>query len=181
MNKFSIREFLRCELAEHTSSFKETSYDEVNAQNVCQDESTADVYDFDAYVRTKHDKSKLPASPDAVYIGHKHLYFVEFKNQPANAVSKENIQRKFRCGTAILQSLLTEFKPRDCKYNFCVVFHTQKKPRYFDGRHIEQSAVHFELDRLNAEFNNFYDQIFTADARFFAEKFSELQCQAQAA
>lgn len=176
MNKYSIRDFLDCELSQHASSFKQTSYDETNDEYVCRDESTDHVYDFDAYVRTKHDASQLPASPDAIHVGSKHVYFVEFKNQRAGEIKKENIQKKLTAGTGILQNLLSEFYPRDCNYNFCVVFQSQKKPRFFDSRHIEQSVVHFELDALNAQFNHFYDQIFTEDVRFFAEQFKELRC-----
>lgn len=176
MNKHSIRDFLGSALSAHASTFKATSYDEENDEHLCQDDSADHVYDFDAYVREKYDGQSVPASPDAIHLGTKHLYFVEFKNQPARLIDKENMRRKFTKGTGILRDLLSEFTPRDCKYNFCVVFKSQKKPRYFDSRHIEQNVVQFGLDGLNAACDHFYDQIITADVRFFAQQFRELRC-----
>jgi hypothetical protein len=176
VNKHSIRDYLGCELSTHASTFKETSYDDVNGEHLCQDESTCHVYNFDAYVRKTYDESVLPASPDAIHLGVKHIYFVEFKNRPARLINKENVQKKFRKGTGILQSLLSEFTPRDCKYNFCVVFKSQSKPRFFDSRYIERGVVRFELDALNGEFNRFYDHIITEDVSFFVERFKELRC-----
>lgn len=176
MNKHSIRDFLGLALSAHASSFKATSYDAENDEYLCQDDSTSHVYDFDAYVREKYDRQAVPASPDAIHLGSKHLYFVEFKNRPARLIDKVNMRRKFIKGTHILRNMLSEFTPRDCKYNFCVVIKSQKKPRYFDSRHIEQNAVQFGLDALNVDCDHFYNQIVIEDVRFFAQQFKELRC-----
>lgn len=156
MNKFSLQEFLEKTLGAYPSNFKATSYDDANNQHVCKDQSTPNVYDFDAYVYENYDRSKLPASPDAIYIGKKNVYFVEFKNQQPGDIDRKNIRLKFRNGTEILKTLLADFVPKDCNYNFCVVFQGQKKPRFFDSRHIEKSVIQFGLEDLNTEFDSFY-------------------------
>ena len=171
MNKYHLNDYLKCSLLSHASTFKATSYDEDNKEHLCQDESTHNVYDFDAYVAATHPKSELPASPDAVYIGDKNLYFVEFKNQPARNINKDQIRRKFCSGTKILQSMLQGFTPRDCTYIFCVAFKSTSQPKYFDSRHFQQTSSRFELDVLNEEHGRFYDQIITEDIDFFRNKF----------
>lgn len=176
MNKFNLRDFLRQALAPHAACFKSTSYDKENNEHLCQDVTTPDVYDFDAYIAATHPADKLPASPDAIYIGHKQLYFIEFKNQAPTQISRDKIQNKFRKGTDILKAMLAEFTPRDCKYNFCVVYKATSKPRYFDRRHFEQTAARFELETINKECGNFYDQIHTEDVDFFIREFKQLRC-----
>jgi len=176
MNKFSLKEHLQAVLNSYASTFKETSYDEENKQHLCSDATTTNVYDFDAYIAASHDKSSLPASPDAIYLGQKHLYFVEFKNQLSRDIDKAQIQRKFCNGTKILKDMLEEFTPKDCCYHFCVVFKDTSKPRYFDSRHIENTAVRFGLQALNEQLGGFYDQVFTENLGFYVEKFTQLKC-----
>ena len=80
MNKYSLQEHLQEELTPFTSTFKATSYDEEKDEYLCSDARTPHVYDFDAYVK-EHCHHPTPASPDAIHVGSKDLYFVEFKNQ----------------------------------------------------------------------------------------------------
>jgi len=102
VNKHSIRDYLGCELSTHASTFKETSYDDENGEYLCQDESTDHVYNFDAYVRKTHDELVLPASPDAIHLGVKHIYFVEF-NRFYDHIITEDVSffverfKEFRC------------------------------------------------------------------------------------
>lgn len=176
MNKYNLKEYLKGQLAPHPATLKSTSYDEENQEYLCSDSTTQNVYDFDAYVAANYPAGKLPASPDAIVIGNKQLYFVEFKNQlPAN-INTRQLQNKFRSGTEILKNMLEAFIPRDCTYSFCVVFKPLERPRYFDSRHVLQAQVRFELDALNQDCGSFYDQILTEDVDFFRQEFPGLQC-----
>jgi len=175
MNKYSLKQFLQSELAGHASSFKETSYDKENGEYLCGDTATPDVYDFDAYVK-EHCDHPIPASPDAIHIGSKDLYFIEFKNQCAANVDRIQMRRKFEAGTSILRNLLLEFSPKDCKYHFCVVLEDQPRPRFMDFRHIEQNVIKFGLAELNQEMGNFYDHVVTESVNFYVKEFKSLLC-----
>lgn len=176
MNKYNLREYLHKELGPYQSSLYETSFDKENNEHLCSDKEASNVYDFDQYVAATCDPKKLPASPDTIFIGHKNLYFVEFKNQRANKIDSAEIKRKFSKGTEILQNLLNVFTPRDCKYHFCVVFRAEKAPKYFNPRPIEQNAVRFGLEEINIKYDRFYDQIITEDISFFKKEFKQLHC-----
>lgn len=175
MNKYNLKDYLQTILSDHQSTFKQTSYDNENDKYLCKDTSTNHVFDFDSYVAGNFDHAKLPASPDAIYIGSKELYFVEFKNQKAADVDTAKIKSKFQKGTEILKNLLVEFTPRDNKFFFCVVFRVQKAP-YFNSSHIERNSVKFGLEALNDELGGFYDRIFTNDLDFYKTKFCHLHC-----
>ncbi len=175
MNKYSLKQHLAQELGPHVSTFKETSLDDANNVQLCSDETTAEVYDFDAYVRARGD-DPIPASPDAIHAGHKDLYFVEFKNQRISDIDTAQMKRKFAAGTEILKELLKDFSPKDCRYHFCVVLKNQPKSRYMDSSHIEQNVVRFGLDALNQELGDFYDHVVTESLDFYVEKFKELKC-----
>ena len=172
MNKYSLKGHLRSELAPFESTFKETSLDDANQQHMCQDETTPDVYDFDRYVR-KHFTDPIPASPDAIHIGQKDLYFVEFKNGNVNGAQ---IRRKFEAGASILKKLLQDFGAKDCQYHFCVVMRDQPRPRWMDFRHVENTKIKFDLQALNQEVGDFYDHIVTESLDFYLKTFRELQC-----
>lgn len=176
MNKYSLKAHLKETLAPFASTFKATSYDKEHKQHLCSDASTPNVYDFDAYVK-KRSTYPIPASPDAIHLGSKDLYFVEFKNQRAADVDKEQMQRKFQAGTSILKRLLQEFKARDCQYHFCVVFKNQPKPRYMDFRHVENNVVRFGLDELNQQLGGFYDHVVTESLDFYIQEFDALECR----
>lgn len=175
MNKYSLNEHFQKELSPFASTLKATSFDKENQEHLCQDENTSEVYDFDAYVKERQ-PHPTPASPDAICLGHKAFYFIEFKNQRAPAVDKQELRQKFSSGTEILKALLNGFSPKDCKYHFCVVLKKQAKPRYMDSRHIENNSVRFGLDSLNHEHGNFYDQIITESLDFYIKTFEQLQC-----
>lgn len=179
MNKYSLKEYLETELKSFSSSFKKTSLDTEKKEYLCQDESTEDVYDFDAYVRERQQKLKLlttPASPDAIHIGKKNLYFIEFKNQLHKDIDKDRMQRKFESGTNILKELLHSFTARDCKRHFCVVFKNQTRTTYKYRSHIESRPIKFKLDELNREYGNFYDHIVTEDLDFYVKQYQQLNC-----
>ncbi|HGN1555831.1 TPA: hypothetical protein ACKRMY_006009 [Pseudomonas aeruginosa] len=176
MNKYNLKEFLQSELADHASSFKETSYDNENGEYLCKDTATPDVYDFDRYIEKQFHGQQLPASPDAIHLGKKQLYFVEFKNQRLSNIDNAGIGRKFTRGTEILQGMLSDFTPRDWQRTFCVVFKKDSRPVFFDSRHFEKSKVRFNLDGLNSELGNFYDKILTEDINFYSEQFRQLKC-----
>jgi hypothetical protein len=175
MNKFSLKAHLQSELESFASSFKATSYDDANQVHLCQDETTPEVYDFDAYVKTRCSRP-TPASPDAIHIGNKDLYFVEFKNEAAAKVDGVQIRRKFEAGTRILQNLLQGFGAKDCQYHFCVVVKNQSRPRWMDFRHIEKSVVKFGLQELNQNLGSFYDHVVTESLDFYVKEFKALKC-----
>lgn len=175
MNKYSLRQHLAQELGVHLSTFKATSFDDANNVHLCSDETTGEVYDFDAYVRARC-ADPIPASPDAIHTGSKDLYFVEFKNQRSSDIDKAQMQRKFEAGTEILKELLQDFSARDCRYHFCVVMNNQPRARYMDFGHIERNIVRFGLDELNQKLGGFYDHVVTESLDFYIEQFKELQC-----
>jgi len=175
MNKYSLRQYLAQKLRPHLSTFKATSFDDANNAYLCSDEATEEVYNFDAYIRALG-ADPIPASPDAIHIGSKDLYFVEFKNQRPADVDKAQMQRKFEAGTGILKDLLKDFSAKDCRYHFCVVMKAQPKPRFMDFRHIAQSTVRFELDALNQRLGGFYDHLVTESIDFYVDQFKALQC-----
>lgn len=176
MNKYNLKEYLKGQLAPHPATLKSTSYDDQNKEYLCQDETTEEVYDFDAYIADKYSKQQTPASPDAIYIGLQKVYFIEFKNQPYKNIKSGQIKRKFRKGTSVLQSMLEGYDPAECKFIFCVVFKAMPKPDNFDYRHFLQTAARFDLDALNKECGSFYDQILTEDVEFFRKELPGLQC-----
>lgn len=175
MNKYSLKAHLAQELGPFVSTFKATSFDETNGEHLCRDETTAEVYDFDAYVRNRGE-NPIPASPDAIHTGSKDLYFVEFKNQRISDIDKTQMQRKFEAGTKILKELLQDFSSRDCRYHFCVVMKNQPRSRFMDFRHIEQNAIRFGLDELNEKLGGFYDHVVTESLDFYVKEFKELTC-----
>lgn len=175
MNKYCLRQHLAKELGPHLSTFKATSFDDANNVYLCGDETTEEVYDFDAFVRARG-ADPIPASPDAIHIGGKNLYFVEFKNQRSTDIDPLQMQRKFVAGTQILKELLQDFSARDCRYHFCVVLKNQPRPRYMDSRHIEQNPVRFSLDELNQKHGGFYDRVKTQPLDFYLKTHQELQC-----
>jgi hypothetical protein len=175
MNKYSLRQTLAQELGPHLSTFKATSFDDANNEHLCSDETTGEVYDFDAYVQARG-ADPIPASPDAIHVGSKDFYFVEFKNQRASDIDKVQMQRKFEAGTEILNALLQDFSSRDCRYHFCVVMKNQPRSRFMDFRHIERNVVRFGLDEFNQRLGGFYDHVVTESLDFYVENFKALQC-----
>lgn len=175
MNKYSLKAHLQSELEPFASTLKETSCDETNQEHLCQDEGTPNVYDFDAYVKARF-PDPTPASPDAIHIGKKDFYFVEFKNQQATDVDKAQMQRKFQAGTDILKNLLQDFGAKDCQYHFCVVLKNQSRPRFMDARHIQSNVVKYGLVELNQKHGGFYDRIVTESLDFYVEHFKSLRC-----
>lgn len=177
MSKYNLKEFLGDKLKNYNSNFKNTSYDDYNDRYLCSDEITSNVYNFDSYIKENYDNSKLPSSPDAIYIGNKNLYFVEFKYQKASDIDSKEIKSKFEKGTNILKDLLKDFTPKDNTFVFCVVFENQRRSRYFDSRHIEANSIRFGLDELNKNLGSFYDSIITEEVDTYKEKFKNLACK----
>ena len=177
MNKYNLKEFLETKLKKYISTFKATSYDDSNDRYLCSDETTINVYDFDSYIKDNYDKSKLPSSPDAIYLGNKKLYFVEFKYQKVSNIDSKEIKSKFKKGTKILNNMLKNFIPRDNVFIFCVVYENQKRSKFFNSRYIEANSIKFGLEELNKEFDNFYDEIITQDVDFYKSNFINLACQ----
>lgn len=176
MNKYSLKDYLAQALKPHLSTFKATSFDDANNTHLCHDDATSDVYSFDAYVRTQS-AHPMPASPDAIHIDNKNLYFVEFKNQRTADIDKTQMRRKFEHGTGILKKLLEDFTAKDCRYHFCVVLKNQPKPRFMDFGHIEQSAVKFGLMELNARLGGFYDKVYIEPLDFYVKEHKTLRCE----
>lgn len=176
MNKYNLREFMDKKFSSYISTLKNTSFDSENGVHLCSDTSTSNVYDFDKYVREHFDRSRLPSSPDAIYLGQKKLYFVEFKNQIPSAITSSEIKSKFEKGTLILKEILKDFTPRDVEYIFCVVF-KNNSTRYFNSNHIESNITRFGLEKKNEELDLFYDEIITENVEFYKNSFSSLNCQ----
>lgn len=175
MNKYNIKDFLHEKLITHLSTLKLTSFDVSNDQYLCDDTSADFVYDFDGYVKENHDQSRLPASPDAILLGEKKLYFIEFKNQTPSKIEKNKLKDKFVKGTQILQELLKDFVPQDVEYIFCVV-HQNERSRYFDARHFESMTARFGLEEKNAELGGFYSEVITENIDFYKSTFRQLEC-----
>jgi hypothetical protein len=176
MNKYSLRDFLYEKFSSYISTLKDTSFDSENSIYLCNDTSTSNVYDFDKYVKSNFDTSRLPSSPDAIYLGNKKLYFIEFKNQIPSAITTSEIKSKFHKGTTILKEILKEFTPRDVEYIFCVVFKNSGST-YFDSSHIESNITRFGLKEKNKELGSFYSEIITENVKFYKSNFSSLNCQ----
>lgn len=176
MNEYSLIGFLSGTLENYKSTLRETSYDKNKQEYLCDDESLPDTYDFDAYIRKKFPRSSnTPASPDAIHIGAKKLYFIEFKNQRKGDVDSKNLKDKFKEGTKVLQELLDSFKPRDNQFVFCVVFRTYGTRHSYEN-FIRSRQVHFGLKELNDELSGFYDEIITQDVEFYKKNFEQLTC-----
>lgn len=166
MNKYSLKDRLKTHLEDFQTTLKDSSFDTENRVHLCNDETTPDVYDFDKYTKAKF-AHPTPASPDAIHVGKKDLYFVEFKNQKVNDIDRDQLQKKFESGTKILINLMTDFPAKDCQYHFCVVFKDPRRKRYFDSGHIESNVVKFGLSDLNSKYNNFYDKIYIEPLSFY--------------
>ena len=176
MNKHKLKDFLQQELTPHQSTFKETSFDKTNREYVCQDKSVHPVYDFDGYIKAHFGNQGLPASPDAIYVGTKKLYFVEFKNEKVADIDKKQMEKKFVQGTQELKQMLEAFTPRDCQYFFCVVHKPKQQVRYFNPSYIQESALRSRLEELNKTQGQFYDKIFVEDVSFYQQTFHQLGC-----
>lgn len=171
----ALKSYLEDTFSEHKSSLMQTSFDSKNEKFLCQDKQTSPVYDFDDYVKINN-VSPLPASPDAIYLGDKKFYFVEFKNSPLANIKIDNIQNKFRSGTRILADLLQEHIPQDdFKFLFCVVYQSPEV-KYFNPMHIESNIIRFGLEEINEEHGNFYNKIITNDVEFYKKNFTILKC-----
>lgn len=176
MNDYSLTGFLGEELSGCASTLRDTSFDKENKEHLCEDVSLPYVYDFDEYIRVKFPRSATtPASPDAIYLGDKKLYFIEFKNQKKSAVDTAQLKEKFRQGTVILKDMLSEFKPRDNQFVFCVVFKPQNYQRAYQG-YIESRQVHFGLKELNEQLGGFYDELVTQNVNYYKNRFATLSC-----
>lgn len=175
MNRYNLQNHLQRELDPFKSSLKATSFDDSNQEYLCSDESLPDVYDFDKYVRCHH-THPTPASPDAIHIGQKKFYFIEFKNQAVGNIDKVQMKRKFNDGTNILKNLLQDFSPRDNEYSFCVVLKEQPRPRYMDSRHIENTSLKFKIEEWNEELDRFYDHIVVESVESYINNFDALRC-----
>lgn len=175
MNKYNIKEFLHDILKSHKSTLCETSFDNENKEYLCSDRKTANVYDFDSYVASKSNGVKLPASPDAIFIGDKKLYFIEFKNQTPAKIDKENMRNKFKAGTVILKDLLKDFTPKDVTFVFCVV-HKNQSNKYFNSNYIEAMPARFGLEEENRKLGSFYSEIIGENIDFYKKKFKQLEC-----
>ncbi|MCH4247894.1 MAG: hypothetical protein LKF82_08655 [Acinetobacter populi] len=176
MNKHKLKDFLQETLEPHGSTFQDTSFDKENKEYLCQDRSTQPVYNFDAYIDARFGQGKGSASPDAIYIGKKQLYFVEFKNEKVSDLDKKQLEKKFEKGTDILREMLKDFTPRDCQYFFCIVHKPQQKAKYFNPVHIQESTLRSKLEELNKEQNGFYDKVFVNDVDFYKQQFPQLEC-----
>lgn len=174
MNKYAIQDYLREKLSEYSSTLKNTSLDTAKNAYLCSDVRTSNVYDFDKYVR-ENNPNPLPASPDAILLGNKKLYFIEFKNSEPSQIDKQQLKRKFEHGTRMLKQLLDGFVPRDVEHIFCVVY-KRTPTAYFNPAHIESNVVKFGLKEKNEELDTFYDQVIIEDVDFYKRNFSELSC-----
>lgn len=175
MNRYRLDEFLKSEFAPYQSTFKDTSYDSINNVHLCTDETVANVYDFDAYVAAKFGGEVTPASPDAIFLGPKDLYFIEFKNQRWKDVNRSQLERKFIGGTRILKELLADFQPRDIKRFLCVVHKPDPSERAY-RRGVDSACLRFAFDGLNANLGGFYDEVFVRSVEFYRQQFCELNC-----
>lgn len=182
MNKYKLKEHLECSLKKYKTTLKAVSHDSENGEYLCTDESV-EVYDFDRYVEacreamTREEAHRTPASPDAICVSEKNLYFIEFKNQKKSSIDRPRIRNKFEEGTQQLKKLLQPFTPKDCRYYFCVVYKGEpSRFPYSRYRQFESRAVHFDLDELNRTHGGFYDQVITQDVDFYKEKFKQLKC-----
>lgn len=180
MNRYSLKEHLEQSLKGYKTTLKAASLDSENGEHLCADESV-EVYDFDRYVgerqkaAAKEEKYRTPASPDAIYVGEKHLYSIEFKNQKRADIDRSRIKAKFEDGTAQLRELLNGFAPTDCKYYFCVV-HKGESSKFAYAREIESRTIRFGLEELNQSEGRFYDRVITQDVDFYKENFAQLKC-----
>lgn len=175
MNKYNIKEFLQDKLAEHKSTLKQTSYDMDKSEYLCNDSQTEHVYDFDSYVESNFKQGEFPASPDAILLGDKKFYFVEFKNQDPNRIDKKNMKDKFEKGTVIIRDLLADFIPQDVEYIFCVVHKKQNSMQAYQ-RGIESTASRLGLEAKNKELGGFYNKIIADSVDYYQRFFKQLQC-----
>jgi hypothetical protein len=175
MSNKDIKNHLQETFTEYLDTLKNTSHDDKNDVYLCTDETLEPVYNFDEYIKINNN-SPLPASPDAIYLGTKFFYFIEFKNSPLSNIKKKKIKDKFNSGTNILKDILLDYLPQ---YNFQFIFCVVYKPaesRYFNPTPIESNIIRFGLDEENKNNDNFYNKIITEDLNFYMNNFSMLRC-----
>ena len=171
MSKYNLQEHVDTIFKNYEATFSEVSLDSQNNTSLCTN-TTTKVYNFDKYITEQQTSTKLPASPDGIYVGKKNLYFVEFKNQQYHNIDKENIQAKFKEGTKILEQLIDKQQFKECNFYFCVVYQKNERTK-FDYSGIEKNKIKFGLENIN----NYYTQIITDNVGEFKETFKqELQC-----
>jgi len=155
------------------TTFKETSYDSSNNNNLCQDTSTQ-VINFDKMVEDKYPDSNVrPKSFDAIYIYEQNIFCIEFKNQKPANIDNSEVQKKLEDGKEELVKLLQDKNIQIRNYNFiyCVVYKDCKEPfdRYKCG--VGKNSVLFGLEKYK---NSFVKEVITQNVSFYTKEFKKL-------
>ena len=163
------------------STFKETSLDNSNNKNLCEDESQ-EVINFDKIIEDKYpDSNNRPKSFDSIYLYNNLIFCIEFKNQKPAQVDNKELQEKIKDGKNELINILQELNIQKDNYKFiyCVAYKDCKESydRYKCG--IAKDAVLFGLEKF--EQNGFVKKVYTQNVSFFTKQFEkqfkkELMC-----
>ena len=169
------------EYSQHSSTFKETSFDDNNNVHLCSDESQ-NVINFDKILESKYpDSNQRPKSFDALYAYNNLLFCIEFKNQKPSQIDNQEIQDKLESGKGKLVELLQELniQMNDYRFVYCVVYKKCIEPRDRYKCGIDKGKVLFGLDKYQEQ--GFVKKVYTQSVDFFTKEFKknlqkELQC-----
>lgn len=155
------------------STFKETSLDSNNNENLCADESQK-VISFDKIIEEKYpDSNKRPKSFDALYVQADNIFCIEFKNQKPSQIINQDICKKLTEGKAELDKLLQDLNIQSNDYNFayCVAYKKCIEPRDRYKCGIDKGKILFGLGQYKNQ--GLVKEIFTQDVDFFTKQFKK--------
>ncbi len=155
------------------STFKETSLDSDNNENLCTNESQK-VIDFDKIIKEKYpNSSERPKSFDALYVYEDNIFCIEFKNQKPSQIINQDICEKLTEGKAELDKLLQELNIQSSNYDFayCVAYKKCIEPRDRYKCGIDKGKVMFGLAQYKQQ--GLVKEIFTEDVNFFTKQFKK--------
>lgn len=155
------------------STFKETSFDSNNNENLCTDESQK-VINFDEIIEKKYPNSyERPKSFDALYVYRDKIFCIEFKNQKSSQISNQDICKKLTDGKAELDTLLQELNIKSINYSFayCVAYKKCIEPRDRYKCGIDKNKILFGLEQYRNQ--GLVKEVFTESIDFFTKQFKK--------
>lgn len=162
-----VNSIFKSKFNDYQSTLKDTSYDEVHDEHLCNDESQK-VFNFDLIIKDIYPK-KQPASYDALLLDKKNIFCIEFKNERYADIDKKQLHKKLINGREVIENIFIEnnIQIKDYSFVFCVAYkNTQTRWR----RGIEKNTIQFELEQYKGKY---FDEIYTNDVGYFTNEYKK--------
>lgn len=162
-----IKSIFKSKFKDFQSTLKDTSFDKIKTEYLCNDESQK-VFDFDSIIKKTYPK-KQPASYDALLLDDNNIFCIEFKNERYSDVDKKQLHLKLTNSKKAMDDIFLEnnINKKEYKFVFCVAY---KNTRTRWQRGIEKNTVQFDLEQYKGKY---FDEIYTNDVRFFTNEYKK--------